>query len=60
MSVLWLLLAFDFARPSPPWPYNMTQPGFPTVEACEAAGDALMDQGRIGIYGCWALPAEQT
>ncbi len=60
MNMLWLLLALDFNNPRPTWPFNMVQPGFATVEACEAAGNDLMDQGQAVHYACRVLPADRA
>ena len=60
MNMLWLLLALDLSDPRPTWPFNRVQPGFATVEACEAAGNALIDQGQAVHYACRALPANRA
>ena len=60
MNMLWLLLALDLSNPRLTWPFNRVQPGFATVEACEAAGNALIDQGQAMHYACRALPAGQA
>ena len=60
MNMLWLLLTLNLSNPYPRWPFNTVQPGFATVEACEAAGNALIDQGQAVHYACQALPANRA